>query len=422
MALNPLISLQGQGSDVGRAVNNALLNVSNINSIQQAEQDRKTQAARQAALDGLIGGIPGATPGINPVANMSPQKMAELAVRFPEEFEKIREGLGFISDQQKAEASEFAFRVQRLPYGQREQMIRDRVEVLRRQERDPRDTESLLGKDQAAQDFDLQTTQLALLSPEQRVEVMKGRDLKVYAPEVDPDTGEIFFPGYDPAADKGLRIAVPGAKGQTPAEKAQQEISIARQKSDIEAQGKERQAAGKFKAKREHEDIDAGYAASQAVPNLKRSIDLLGEIKTGGINAVSLKAKQFFGIEGADEAELINAMNKQVIAQLRPVFGAQFTKAEGDWLKAIEASERKSTAGNIRLLERGLKLATKRAEIGKKAALQAGDYRRAQDMQDFLNSDLTPQGQQNEPSAAAASKPASGQKRLRFDASGNLIQ
>ena len=168
---------------------------------------------------------------------------------------------------------------------------------------------------------------------------------------------------------------------------ADEKISLAARTKRAEELAKTR-ASGV--GKRESEDIDAGSRAAREVPNLIRSLDLLKSIETGGIDAAMLKGKQFLGIETRDEAELVNAMSQNVLTQLRPIFGAQFTKAEGDWLKAIEAGPSKSTEGNIRLLERGLKLAKRRAKIGQTAAISAQDFRVAQEIKDFLTVDLTP--------------------------------
>ena len=186
------------------------------------------------------------------------------------------------------------------------------------------------------------------------------------------------------AAAGGTRVSV-GANGQPLSVDEQIELA-----SRTKLAEKLAETRGKGIAAREAADIASGSEAARTIPNLQRSIDLLKEIPTGGFNAVELKAKQFLGVETADEAELVNAMSKQVIAQLKPVFGSQFTKAEGDWLKAIEASSGKSTEGNVRLMERGLVLAKKRANTGLKASIAAKDFRSAQEIQDFIDLDLTP--------------------------------
>ena len=61
-------------------------------------------------------------------------------------------------------------------------------------------------------------------------------------------------------------------------------------------------------------------------------------------------------------------------------------------------------------MERGLVLAKKRSEIGLKAAVAAKDFRTAQEIQDFLELDLTPGAAKQGPTV------------IKFDAQGNQIQ
>ena len=433
MAINPLISLQGRTPDVGQAISNALLNVGRIKAMQQQGQAQDAAAQRQQAINEIIGRPIGGRQELGApqeeqsapqqgggrdaeLRRLTLQQKAELAIKFPDEFEKINAGLGLIDEEQKAQSADFAFKLQRTPFEQRPQIIQQRADFLRSRGRDPKEIESLIGLDQDDQDSRLEYRQLAALSPEKRIEVSKGTDIATYAPQIDPITGEIFFPGFDKKSQKAVRIDVPGAKGQTAEQEIQQEVDLTQRKSDIKASEAGEKEQQKLRAKRGNEDINTGFAASQAVPNLKRSIDLLKEIETGGIDAIRLKAKQFLGIESGNEAELVNAMSKQVIAQLRPVFGSQFTKAEGDWLKAIEAGSGKSTAGNIRLLKRGLVLAERRSKIGLKAAIEAKDFRKAEEIQEFLDSTIGPATESAQEPAAAAPK------RIRFDSQGNIIQ
>ena len=223
--------------------------------------------------------------------------------------------------------------------------------------------------------------------------------------------GQLVTIGPDGAVATGIEGFVPG-------EKSGQTINIGGtnlspdEQIELAAKTKRAEKLAEVRARgvgdRESADIAAGMGASRAIPNLDRSLALLGSLETGGVDAALLKAKQLFGIESGDEAELVNALSKNVIAQLKPVFGSQFTKSEGDWLKAIEAGPSKSTAGNIRLIKRGLALAKRRVEMGQRAAISAKDFRSAQEMEDFLNMDLSP----------SASAPST----FKFDAQGNQIK
>ena len=138
--------------------------------------------------------------------------------------------------------------------------------------------------------------------------------------------------------------------------------------------------------------IDDGVIAAEAVPLLKRSVQLLEVVKTGGVDAAGLRAKQIFGVEGADEAELAANMGKAVLAQLRPTFGAAFTEREGQRLERLEASFSKSSEGNKRILGQMLKIFEREARRGISAAKKVGDNDFVIDeIETLLNTDYAPQ-------------------------------
>lgn len=119
--------------------------------------------------------------------------------------------------------------------------------------------------------------------------------------------------------------------------------------------------------------VNDGQTAADGMAVVKRSLELLNHIKTGGFNTVANKAQEIFGVQGADAAELSANLGKHVLAQLRPTFGAQFTEREGQTLKNIESSFGKSTPGNIRLLNQALQIYDRAARRGMDAAKQLND-------------------------------------------------
>ena len=102
--------------------------------------------------------------------------------------------------------------------------------------------------------------------------------------------------------------------------------------------------------KRTEGRLDEGRAAAEMLPVLRRSIALLEDIPTGGIDKFKMRVKSIFGIESADEGELAQNLGKAVLSQLRKTFGAAFTEREGDRLAEIEAGFGKSPAANMRQL------------------------------------------------------------------------
>ena len=145
-------------------------------------------------------------------------------------------------------------------------------------------------------------------------------------------------------------------------------------------------------------------------------------LATGGVDKFSANAKKWFGVESADQAELTNLIGKQVITQLRPTFGAQFTAKEGDWLKDMEAGWGTSTAGNRRLLDQGIKLANLRADLGQQEAIRRKDAGAIDQIEGFRHFSLdtenkpqdgnVPRGTSNNPQVGAIVE--HGGKRYRI--------
>jgi len=142
--------------------------------------------------------------------------------------------------------------------------------------------------------------------------------------------------------------------------------------------------------KRRATQIAEGLSAADAYPIAQRGLELLNEVKTGGINSVALKASNLFGVTGADEAELSANLGKAVLSQLRSTFGAQFTALEGERLQEIESGFGKSTEANKRLLEQAAKLVERVARRGIAAAKATGNDFDAEQIEAGLKFSLSP--------------------------------
>lgn len=192
--------------------------------------------------------------------------------------------------------------------------------------------------------------------------------------------------------------------------------------ADIKVDAAERKEVAKANIKRTQGFVDSGVAAADSTTNIRRSLNLLDSVKTGGFAAFKLRVSQAFGVEGANEAELTANLGRNVLAQLKPLFGAAFTAAEGQRLERISAKFGTSTAGNKRLLEQSLKIAERAARRGIAAADKLGDAFTAGEIRNALSFKLedkaigVPLGQPGAPSGTV--QPGAV---LRFDAQGNLI-
>lgn len=138
--------------------------------------------------------------------------------------------------------------------------------------------------------------------------------------------------------------------------------------ADIKVSTAERKEIAKASIKRKQGFINNGITSADSTATLRRSLDILKTIKTGGFNNAMLNAKKFFGIEGADEAELSANMGRNVLAQLKPTFGAAFTVEEKRGLERISEGFGKSAPTNKRLMKQALRIAERSARRGIAAA------------------------------------------------------
>lgn len=148
-------------------------------------------------------------------------------------------------------------------------------------------------------------------------------------------------------------------------------------------------AQGSGEQDRKQEFITKGLVAADATAVIRRSLQLLDRVETGGIGPqIGLAMRRMFGVEGADEGELSANLGKAVLAQLKDVFGAAFTAQEGASLKEIEAGFGSNVVTNRRLLNNSLAVAERAAARGIRAAEANDDYESASEIEMSLDFDL----------------------------------
>jgi hypothetical protein len=158
----------------------------------------------------------------------------------------------------------------------------------------------------------------------------------------------------------------------------------AKQPENIAAAKKAEQTAAGI-AERMQARVESGSAAARIAPTIRRSLELLKTVKTGGFSNFALRAKQLIGVEGADEGELSQNLGKAVLSQLRATFGAAFTAKEGAELKQIEAGFGKSVAANKRMLQNLMKFTERFYQQGLAAATDMDDLSSVKSMRELYN-------------------------------------
>ena len=135
--------------------------------------------------------------------------------------------------------------------------------------------------------------------------------------------------------------------------------------------------------------ITEGLAAADSTGVLRRAIELLDLVDTGGFAKYGLAARRIFGIEGADEGELSSNLGKAVLSQLRSTFGAAFTAREGESLKEIEAGFGFNTETNKRLLNNALAIANRAAQRAIRRAETREDFETSSEIEAALDFDIS---------------------------------
>ena len=192
---------------------------------------------------------------------------------------------------------------------------------------------------------------------------------------------EWFLKQSDKIQDTHLKIK----RGEKPS--LDEKLAYEKSKAEIKEDSAITTARKKTQEERRQGYIDSGVSSADNLMTVNRSIDLLDSIKTGGIDNAILRAKQAFGIESADEAELTYELGKSVLKQLKPTFGAAFTINEMLELKRMEAGLGKSVAGNKRILKNLSKMIERSAKRGMRAAESLGDDFAANEIMIALSGD-----------------------------------
>jgi hypothetical protein len=358
---------------------------------QRLSQLAEAQAAEQKGLLQKARGVE----GIAPEEATQQEAINLYYANNPAEGEKLFKRLGIETEEQKQDLAAFADTVLQ---AQNEEevnfLIDERVRKVNARGGDP--SETLLLKDLMKNDPEklrpaMQGAKAAALTAFQREQISaKGRSAggveKAFAPVtlVNPKTGEkiLVNPVFDAKTGKSRLEKADIPEGfeisrETKAEERAAEIATVGAKKGAEVTGKKI-------ATRRQVAIDEGLESSEGFANIARARALLDEVKTGGFSAASLRAKQLFGVEGANEGELSNRLGKAVLSQLRTTFGAAFTAQEGAQLTRIEAGFGKSTEGNKRLLDQLKKMIEKKSKEGIKAAVASEDFDAAQRIKDNL--------------------------------------
>lgn len=329
-----------------------------------------------------------------------------------------------------------AYSVQQMLKGQdyegAKTLLTHRVQQIQRLGGDPTDTMGVLAKvlsgdnEGALRDVttavDFGTRMGYLKSPNYGIDYQTSAPKKVigYTASGKPVNGNVSV-GFDPATqawksefipdvgevdpnDPVVRTENVDVTGLTGPQRIDMQTEASSYLKGRETEEQAARTATEKRITRNTEFIDEAMLVAEQIPTVRRAIALLNEVKTGNVQGALQWAKQKFGVQNPNEAELSNLLSTNVLQQLRPTFGAQFTKAEGDWLKTIEPNLGKSDEGNIRILQQLEKRLVRRLNQGMKYA--QNEDTADPDAYDYINSFVTGANDITNPGPAATDQPA----------------
>jgi len=329
---------------------------------ERQEQIRGLLAQQQQRVGVTEGGVTTTQPAIP-----QDEMMRRVRAIDPIQAEQLFKSMGLDDKSKRAEFSSFAGQLQAMPFEQREGYIKARAEKLKSEGRDPTETLKLLTVDEQTQNQALQGVQLADLSTKERFAVADqqratGPKIGTYNPrDYTVQSFAEFRSTGDPAVLERYTektIDVGGVPHQfDPESESYKPIvtteKIASNRAKIAAAVKQAESS----AKSSGEDFSAYGRAKAALPGLLEVTNKLSKLSdiatyttTGKAFNFMVKELGFGATKGATaRASMTALVNNQVLPLLRETFGAAFTKAEGDSLKAtlldVDASpeEKKAT-------------------------------------------------------------------------------
>jgi hypothetical protein len=160
--------------------------------------------------------------------------------------------------------------------------------------------------------------------------------------------------------------------GSTERAKGDAEVETERNLNEILADRAAGNKIAETEATRIDDYISRGLNAVDRLPKVRRGIELLKKVKTGGIAAKEKVVTDFFGTTSGDVAELSNILAENVLAGLSAFSGA-ISEGEREFIREMETGIIQGTEFNTRQLSRMENMLSREVDRAIKAAESTGD-------------------------------------------------
>ena len=278
----------------------------------------------------------------------SDPRLADLAMMDQTVFDDTFKSMGLISTQQKADAAEFAYNLQRTPFDRRDDVIKQRIASLTSQGRDASDSTELLDMTEDEQKTYIDVVQMGMLPVKERLEF--GTKQKIEQQELKEKTAKAEKAAIDSKFAESLAI-MDLEKSGAQIESMKNNAAIARENNRIAAiraaQGAESNAISREKLSLDIQQAEAQRDAVvkkeaakarngvAAIDNFGATVQKIMQTPMSTIKSAAGPVDQFFPTilpSTANFEELIKSSQAQIFMAQLPnlVSMGALSNAEGD--------------------------------------------------------------------------------------------
>lgn len=197
--------------------------------------------------------------------------------------------------------------------------------------------------------------------------------------------------------------------------KTKEQEAIYQTQPNIEQAVTSKKEQAQADVKRRSEWKSQGVIAAENMAALRRSLDLLKEVETGGGVDTWRKIQNYLGVTTADQGELDSLFKQSMLGQLRGTFGGNPTEGERSILGESMSSFKNPNDVNARNVSNAIKLGQLRIDRGIRAARAEKDSA----TEDEINSALSLSYKPEQKTAKSIPNTNSKGWILHVDAKGN---
>ena len=292
---------------------------------------QQQEQSSQFSLANLIGG--GAPEAVQQQQQPQPtqqQSMLEFAQQFPQQFEEMQQATGLITQDKKNRAADFGFKLESTPFERRRPLIEARISDIIERGGDPTDSQELLDMTEEEQNQSAQFAQIAALSPQDRINRLRGSEKPAGQREFEAATKGLTDEQKKEATliKLGLAPRAVGSAIQTISEAGTADLI-----GDVEGTIAGRKKFGELGAVGRSKAIDNGFERIGKIDQGVRTIDRAIEVLESGAGTGAVQ--KFLPSLKAASVELDQIRNQLALDVIGGVTLGAISEAELELAKSV---------------------------------------------------------------------------------------